>query len=137
MPKTTQLGTVAGAISKRFQLVDDKPQLTDEAFAQSEQELAQIPEDQRKQVAVELLALAIEINEVGSEAAEQALAQLYLLCAQVLGDYFKAQKLFASQNVDLSSAAKLIDNHVKKRPVKTGPLSQGNNLFSLLKSNKK
>lgn len=127
------LSAVVSAIGERFALVEGQPRLSDDDLHTSWNELRTVPLEQRFETVSELVALAIKFQRLGGAAATQAVAQLYVLAGELLGDVARAASLFESQGVDLSGAAKLIGVDTTKRPVGTSKLSEGGNLFALLK----
>lgn len=128
-----QLSDPVVDISARFSLVGGKPQLSDDDLCISRDLLSAVARERRSSVASELVALAIKFQRMAGEAAAPAVAQLCVLTGGLLDDTTEAARLFEREGVDLRGAAKRIGMDTKARPVASGKLTEGKNLFALLK----
>lgn len=125
------LSPAVQAVSKRFALVDGKPQMSTDDLKTSWSELCQLPPEARSTTVVELVALAMKFQRLAGSAGGVAIAQLFTLSAHMLEDLQQVTVMFQSAGVDLENSARFIGQEASKLPVAGGRATDKNSLFSL------
>lgn len=116
-----QLVTIDGAHAR----------LTDAGFETAQQRLEQVVAGERKQVAYDLVALALQAQQLAGESSAPLVVQLYTLVGQIIVDRAEAQMMFETDGVDLERATTAPGNAASKLPVASSSPSAGKSLFSL------